>query len=266
MLTKLWNAFRFCKDHIEGYEKPEGRPELGAVNEWLLHRLHSTVSSYRKHFDEYEHSFALEAAERFFWHTFCDNYLELIKDQIFNPDKYSPEVIEGTRYALHETCFALLQLFAPFIPHLTEKLYQLFFEASENSSSLHTTQLDTKRFAYNFESSVQVIDHLVEIVGLVRKLKSEKKLSLKVELAKLTIHGGDKTILELLKTQETVLAGVTQAKEIAYSSEAADESALQEKDGAWFCQVKLQWPARPSLDTLSFAKASESTRDERRRK
>ena len=239
LLTKMWNAFRFCKEHIDGYEKPEIQPELDSVNEWLLHRLQRTVVVYQKHFDEYEHSFALEAVERFFWHTFCDNYLELIKDQIFNPDKYSPEVIEGTRYALHETCFALLQLFAPFIPHLTEKLYQLFFEESEKMSSLHTTHLDAKRFAYNFESSAQVIDSLVEIVGLVRKLKSEKQLSLKVELAKLSIHGGDKKILERLKTQETILAGVTQAKEIEYSSEEVGESVLQEKDGVWVCSVKL---------------------------
>jgi len=239
LLTKVWNAFRFCNDQIEGYDKKVSAPKLDDLNRWVLHHLNQTVVAYQKHFDAYEHTAALEVAERFFWHIFCDNYLELIKDRIFNPDKYQDEIIRGTRYTMYEACFGILQLFAPFVPHVTEKLYQLLFKVQEGQESLHITRLDQKRFVCDFSQSAELIDLVVIVVGTVRKLKSEHQLSLKVELARLSIHLSDTAVLEQLKSQEKIIAGITQAQEIVYSSEAIEESVLAEENGVWVAQVKV---------------------------
>lgn len=242
LLTKLWNAFRFCdsciNDHIDNY-KTGDQPKLDPLNEWALHHLDKTVEAYKNHFEAYEHTFALEKTERFFWHIFCDNYLELIKDRIFNPDNYSQEVMIATRYTLYEACFGILQLFAPFVPHVTEKLYQLFFRTKEGSTSLHRTFLDKKRFTFDFADSAVMVDSLVAAVGLIRKLKSEKQLSLKVELGHLLIHSQDQLTLEHLKAQQAVLAGAVKAKSVIYSTDKIEGSDLVEHEGVWIARVKV---------------------------
>ena len=282
LLTKLWNAFRFCKEHIDSYEKGE-QVELDELNLWVLHNLNETIEKYIDHFDSYEHTFALEAAERFFWHIFCDNYLELVKDRIFNPDRYDEKTILATRYTFYEVGLGILQMFAPFVPHITEKLYQLMYADKEGVDSLHVTEIasfDTRccashsgrsessqdrsprfrssrvaRRAYRGDRGVSdvavpVIDKIVDIVTQVRKLKSEHKLSLKVELENLVVYvkDQDQDLIEKLKQQESILKGVTKAKTIAYRSprviakqsyRGAPESKLIEKDGAWEGVVKL---------------------------
>lgn len=239
LLTKLWNAFRFCSDHIKGYEKPKARPELDALNEWLLHQLSKALSEYKHQFDAYDYTAALELSERFFWNIFCDNYLELIKDQIFNPDKYSKDAIEGTRYALYEVGFAILQMFAPFLPHITEELFQLLFKETEHAVSIHQTHFDLERYAYEFTDSATAIDVLVAIVGVVRKLKSEQNLSLKVELESLTIHTQDSRIADAMKSQEAILKGVTRAKEVNWSVEGVGESKLEKVGELWNAHVMV---------------------------
>ncbi len=197
LATKMWNAFRFCKEHIESYDLScENNNNLDDLNKWLLHNLSDTVNLYIKHFDNYEHTFALEAVEKFFWHVFCDNYLELIKDRFFNPDKYEEKVIKNTQKVIYESCFAILQLFSPFVPHVTEKLYQLFYKEKEEKVSLHISLLDKNRFDCNFLDSSNIIENIIKAVSEVRKLKSENNLSLKVELESIDICSSDNKTLE----------------------------------------------------------------------
>jgi valyl-tRNA synthetase len=234
LLTKMWNAFRFCKEQIEACDKDE-TVKFDALNEWLLTHLSRTVKAYRSYFEEYEYTLALAEAEKFFWHIFCDNYLELVKDRIFNPDQYAADMA-ATRKAIYETCIAILQLFAPFVPHVTEKLYQLCFKEREKVSSLHKTVFNDKRFNYDFDESLKAIDGLVIVVDSVRKLKSEKSLSLKTELEELKICY--KSLVDL-KPHEKILKGITQARSVVYETSGADEPSLLEKDGRWYAVVKV---------------------------
>lgn len=239
LLTKLWNAFRFCKDHIDKHDKKLGDPELDELNKWVLHNFAQTVRVYIKHFDAYDHTAALETATGFFWHIFCDNYLELIKDRIFNPDKYNEAVMAGTRYTLYECGLGILQLFAPFVPHVTEKLYQLLFLEKEEIRSLHTSLIDERRFSFEFGIESELVDLVVDIVGQVRKLKSEQNLSLKVALSVLTICCDDVAKLDRLRTQEAILRGVTQAETLSFSTELLEESRLTREGEGYVALVKV---------------------------
>ncbi len=232
LVTKLWNAFRFCAEHIAEYEKPAQAPKLDQLNEWILTCLSKAVNGYIQAFDAYEYHAALEHAEKFFWADFCDNYLELVKDQFFNPDKYDAAIIQGTRFVLYEVGFAILQLFAPFVPFVTDALYQRLYKVTEKNVSLHITTLDEKRFDYSFDQSVQAIQLALSVVASVRKLKSEKQLSLKTELSNLVIYG-ENTLQTLLAQQEILLKGVTKSAGIQYQTDLL-EAEYMEQDGEMF--------------------------------
>lgn len=225
LVTKLWNALRFGSQHIADYQPQNQTPTLDPINQWVLHNLSITIKEYTKKFDLYEYTGALESVEQFFWGIFCDNYLELVKDQFFNPQNYSQTQIAATRYTLYQTGFAILQLFAPFLPHITETLYQLLFKKHEGSISLHVTVLDLNRYDFSFPEGKDMGDKVVQLVGAVRKLKSESQLSLKADLQTLTLHG-DQKILDGLKELERVIIGITKAGSIAYNPQNIEASSI----------------------------------------
>ncbi|MBX9831385.1 valine--tRNA ligase [Candidatus Babeliales bacterium] len=228
LVTKLWNAFRFCKDFLADYRTPATKPQLNELNEWLFDGLGKAMDQYKRAFEEYEYSQALDAVERFFWHDFCDNYLELIKDQLFNPANYDQEVIQGTQRTLYEVGFGILQLYAPFVPHITESIYQLMFKEQEQVVSLQITKLDYARFAGSYSVSAQVIEHVLSIVAQVRRLKSEQQVSLKTSLQGLTICSKDQDLLNSLHKQATLLKGITKAEEISFVVQEGTTSIVQE--------------------------------------
>lgn len=239
LITKLWNAFRFIGEHLGSEYKNHKTQINDPLNQWILHNLGITHTTYLQNLDSYEYTTALETAEKFFWGDFCDNYLELVKDRLFNPDKYSAEIIAETKYVLYEIGFALLQLFAPFTPHITETLYQSLCKSNEKTTSLHKTQFDKERFGYSFEASVELINNVLNIVGTVRKLKSEKQLSLKTELVSVEICSTHSDILNRLQSQEQLIAGICKAAKVVYTSTVCDESALIESADGLTARVKL---------------------------
>lgn len=238
LVTKLWNAFRFCSEHIADYQKPAQTPKLDQLNEWLLTSLSKTVQEFIKNFDAYEYHAALETAEKFFWNDFCDNYLELVKDQFFNPDKYDAATIDGTRFVLYEVGFGILQLFAPFTPFVTDAIYQRLYKTTEQASSLHSTVLDEKRFSYIYEQSLQAIKLVLDVVASVRKLKTGKQLSLKTELSKLIIYV-DQAQQELLVGQELLIKGVTKTVQIDYCVDQLEVEQMTQDGDAFIAHVKV---------------------------
>jgi len=237
LVTKIWNAFRFVHEHIQNV--PSSQPaSLGAVNEWLLHQSSACLASYKKYFDDGEFSLALDTAEKFFWNDFCDNYIELVKEQLFKPELYSLEEVAGTRWTLYTVGLHILQAYASFLPYVTENIYQELYRPHEKTISLHITQFDSRKFI--FETSAAVTRHLVTLTSQVRALKTEHQLSLKVPLQKLEIYCTQKPVLDALQPLEQIIKGVTHAVVLVYPQEAVDKSGLAQEQDLWNAKVSLE--------------------------
>lgn len=229
LVTKLWNAFRFLQEHLSGFTPTNKPTTLLHLNEWALHELNLAIIRYKKQFEEYEYSHALEAVDGYFWQIFCDNYLELVKDQFFNPDKYTEQERYATKHTLYEIGFALLQMYAPFLPHVTESIYQLMFKQTEQTTSLHKTIFHEERWRYSFPDSVQVVAQILAIVNQVRKLKSEHHLSLKTELKNLTVSMADTALKQHLEHHSILIAGICKALTISFVPQATEETSLTQE-------------------------------------
>ncbi|HBL98887.1 TPA: valine--tRNA ligase [Candidatus Dependentiae bacterium] len=238
LVTKLWNACRLVEEHTAGISNKKPAGELGAINEWILHRMSEVFEQYKKYFEQHEFSLALGALETFFWNDFCDNYLELIKFHFFRPDAFDAQAIAATRWTLYQTALRLLQLFSPFIPFVTESLYQQLYKGREGVASIHITEFSKLQEAFSFPKSVINAGHLLTIVSQVRKLKSDKNLSLKTELADCIIIAPTE-ITEFLKTQEGTLKGVTSAHLMTYATTSTGTSFLEEREGIWRATICL---------------------------
>lgn len=236
LVTKLWNAFRFIHEHVSSGQSHEQPKQFGLINQWLLHEITRTFTIYQNYFEKNEFGLALGTVEQFFWHTFCDNYLELIKDQLFNPESYDHDELFATRWTLHHVGLRILQLFAPYMPFVTETIYNNFAE-SKTIDSIHKTKFDQLQVSFAFEAEAKTMAYILHVIGQVRKIKTQHQLSLRTELQSLTIYVQDEQILELLKQQEQLVKGATKAHEFFYKDALLDQSKLKEVAGVWHAHV-----------------------------
>ncbi len=238
LLNKLWNAFRFLEEHIgkASLEKPDN---LGTLNNWILHKATEAFTIYNNNLEKYEFGNALNALEQFFWQNFCDNYLELIKDQFFNPEKYNAETIIATRWTLYQVGLRILQMFAPYLPHITEELYLLLYQEKESINSLHITHYTHIQIPFLCPKSASLGDLLISIVAAIRRMKTEKELSLKAPLASLTIHSVHGERLKDLMQHEQLLKGVIHADTISYATGDVEKSTLTMEHEVWFATLDI---------------------------
>jgi valyl-tRNA synthetase len=187
LVNKLWNASKFVSMHMEALNTtiPSILKVSCDTDRWIISKLHFVVKEVTKSFDEFEYFAARNKAEMFFWNDFCDNYLELIKARIYDPEGKNPS---GQESAVHTCAFvlnALLRLFAPFMPHITEEIYSLVFEMT---SSIHA-QGTWPRFAEipHNDKALVAGGFAAQILAVIRKFKTEEKLSMKVEIESVNI-------------------------------------------------------------------------------
>jgi len=235
LLVKLWNAFRFIEPHIADISLDSPPEKLGIANEWILSQASICFSTYRRYFEEHEFSLALATVEQFFWHDFCDNYLEIIKDQLLKGDAVQSE---ATRFTLATVGLRLLQLYAPFIPHATEQLYGIFYAQKLGIPSLHNTKYHRYQKELLAESSSAQMHIVLSIIAQVRKLKSERQLSLGTALSSLTIgyteHSHSQTMNELAE----LIKGATRAETVSFVAQELPTELISDQD-SWKATVSV---------------------------
>lgn len=233
--TKLWNAFRFIKEHIQDISYQKVAPEF-TLNQSIYTKLSYTIKQYDTAFENNEFGQALNAVESFFWHDWCDNYLELVKDQLFNTHLYTPAMVAETKATLYHVGLSLLQLYAPYMAHCTEAIYEIIYKDKLKNQSIHTTNFKEIQFEYENVDAVQEIEMLLTIIGAARKLKTEKELSLKTPLHKLTITSNS-NIGHFVSRYEQLLKGITHALTIEHDVTESGSTLIEQKDEQWDAHI-----------------------------
>jgi len=188
-VTKLWNASKLAIMHLEDYRKKEIKhSDLEIMDRWILAKLNQVAKLCNESFEKYEYSRTKAEVENFFWNVFCDNYLEIVKDRLYNPDKRGKEARVSGQYAVYHTLFNTLKLIAPITPYITEEIYHLYFAAYEKEKSIHILNYPEYDESLEDEKALKIGDDFVAILSAVRKFKSNKGLSLNTPVKELVIE------------------------------------------------------------------------------
>ena len=119
--NKIWNAARFILMHADGPAESRPCADRPFVDQWILSRLNHVTSTVTTRLEEYRFDQAAGQLYQHIWHEYCDWYLELIKPALQNGD--SPAA-RSTRATLLQTFEHLQRLLHPFMPFLTEEIWQ----------------------------------------------------------------------------------------------------------------------------------------------
>lgn len=186
-INKLFNAGKFTIGNIADHNPDEPKVELELLDRWLLAKLNKTILETTEHFDAYEYSKAKSAIDSFFWSTYCDLYLELVKDRIYGVEKRSAIEKAAAQQTLSTAMLAQLKLFAPFLPHITEEIYQAYWRERDGALSIHTSKWPIVNSEWDDIAAEKAGDAIVTVLGGVRKFRSEQKLGMKTPIRSLTI-------------------------------------------------------------------------------
>jgi valyl-tRNA synthetase len=240
-VTKLWNASKFSLMHLQDYKNPQMSKKLQSdfsghledfqqaevtqiFDQWILSKLHKLIKSCTDNFEKYEYSRTRLDVDKFFWHTFCDQYLEIVKDRLYNPDVRGIEERKSAQNSLYQTLNSILKLLAPIMPHITEEIYQLYFAEKEGKKSIHISSWP-KCDKNLINEKIELTGDLgVDIINTVRKYKSDNQLSLKEELNSLTLISEEPDFQELINSIKDDLQAVLKIKQIKFTGSTNFES------------------------------------------
>jgi len=213
--NKLWNATRFALMNVEGKDcgldaaKPK---KLSFVDRWLLGRLQQAKHDIATHLDQYRFDLAARALYEFVWDEFCDWYVELAKVQLAAADAEGDEAAaRGTRSVLVRELEATLRLAHPFVPFITEELWQTVSPlAGKSGESISTQPFPKADFARVDAAANERMAALKSLVNACRALRGQMKLSPAVRAP--LIASGDASVLAELTPYLVVLGKLSEVR------------------------------------------------------
>ncbi|WP_336631195.1 MULTISPECIES: valine--tRNA ligase [unclassified Microbacterium] len=181
LAIKVLNAAKF----VLSFPVPEGAEVTHALDAAMLATLDRVVRDATAAFEAYDHARALEITEAFFW-TFCDDYLELVKERAYNQtDAGQASAALALRLALS----TLLRLLAPVLAFATEEAWSWF-----EDGSIHTAAWPEP---LGFDGDPEVLTAVSAALIGIRRAKTEAKASQKTPVARLVLAAPDAAVARL---------------------------------------------------------------------
>ncbi|ABD45291.1 valyl-tRNA synthetase [Ehrlichia chaffeensis str. Arkansas] len=211
--TKLWNASKFVSMFIGQYSEIDLQHVTETMDKWILSKLYKVIIKATESFNSFEYCIALNYIESFFWKDFCDNYLELSKKRAYGESTSKQEHLS----AVHTLSFILrelLKMLAPFMPYITEEIYNTLYN-NKNSIHSHNNWPIANISLYNASDELLGED-FIEILNQVRKIKANAQLSVKYKIDKLIINSQGCNFPTSL---ENDLKAVCNAEHIVYTTQ-----------------------------------------------
>ena len=169
-VNKLWNASRFVMMNID-IEKVElpACDKLGLADKWILSKLNALIKNVRTQIDSYELGIALDELYKFVWDVFCSWYIELSKPAFMAKGTEKNKVSQNVIIYVLE---AILKLLHPFIPFITEEIYQSL-PHFEDCESIMISTYPSVNDAFDFSAECEHMERVIAVIDAIRARRSE---------------------------------------------------------------------------------------------
>jgi len=185
--NKIWNASRFVMMNltIDEVKLPE---KLELEDKWVLSKLNTLIREVTENMDAYELGVASAKIYDFIWDTYCDWYIELTKGRLQNA-----EAAEGAQNVLCYVLIQLLKLLHPFMPFITEEIYQaLPHAAGEDAAFIMVSAWPVYDRKFAFPAEEADMEYIMDAIRAIRARRAEMNVApgRKVQLTIATANPG----------------------------------------------------------------------------
>jgi valyl-tRNA synthetase len=176
--NKIWNASRFALMNLEEFNLDEIVREVppedfSLPDRWIRGRLNQVIREVRQSLEEYKFNEASHTLYHFIWHEYCDWYLELTKLYLYKEG--DPKRRDLTRQTLIEVLDAILRLLHPFMPFITEEIWQQLPGRKENESIM-VAEFPKPHEGYDDDAVANEMGLVIEVTNALRNIRGEMNL------------------------------------------------------------------------------------------
>lgn len=216
--NKIWNAARFTLGYVDDKLPDENinLNKLTTADKWILSALNNVKANLVKYIDEYDFARAAKSLYEFFWDDFCDWYIEISKAALFGDNiKEKEKTLKILLYVLKD----FLKILHPFMPFLTQVLWENIFSTTQN---LLLTDYPLPEEKYINPEAEKKINYVREVIRNIRNIKSELKIEQKQQID-IEILCSDKEKIDTLSELDYVILNIARVKNIKYLKSAAEK-------------------------------------------
>ncbi|UOQ93880.1 valine--tRNA ligase [Halobacillus shinanisalinarum] len=220
--NKIWNASRFALMNMGDltYEEIDITGEKSVADDWILTRLNETIEQVTRNIDRYEFGEAGRHLYNFIWDEFCDWYIEMAKLPLYGEDEAR---IHTTRSILAYTLDQIMRMLHPFMPFITEEIWQHLPHEGESITQAAWPQVKEE---FHNETAVQEMERLVSIIRSVRNIRAEVDTPMSKEI-QLMVQAKDDTVVAELEKNRSYLERFCNPSELVIATELkAPEKAM----------------------------------------
>jgi valyl-tRNA synthetase len=205
--NKLWNASNFAfmntLEHVDD-DFMTGEANINVVDRWIVSELQRTIAAVNLAMETHRYDLAAKAIYEFVWDQFCDWYLELSKP-ILNNEASSTESLRGTRRTLLTTLETILRLSHPFLPFMTEEIWQQIPAGVRDSGATIMLQAFPEEDAALIDPQVEAeVAWIKSVVTATRNIRGEMDISFAKQIPVL-FQNGNETDKSRLENNESLL-------------------------------------------------------------
>ena len=176
--NKIWNASRFALMNLEKFNVDEIAHEVppedfSLPDRWIRGRLNQVIREVHQSLEEYKFNEASHTLYHFIWHEFCDWYLEMTKLYLYKEGDRKRQNL--TQRTLIEVLDAILRLLHPFMPFITEEIWQQLPGRKENESIM-VAEFPKPHERYDDETVANEMGLIIEITHSLRNIRGEMNL------------------------------------------------------------------------------------------
>ena len=172
-VNKIWNAAKLTLGSLADFDPSAPCTTADSLSErWIKARLNKAVTDVQAALDEYRFNDAAASIYHFIWHEYCDWYLEISKPALYG--KAGQEQKQVTQRTLKEVFGIMLKLLHPFMPFVTEELWQALHNSDEHS--IMVSAFPVIHEAWDDQAAVEEMEMLMEMITSVRNIRGEMRI------------------------------------------------------------------------------------------
>ena len=165
--NKLWNASRFVHMNIDDFDVKNELPEtLTIEDKWIVSTLNRVAGEINENLEKFELGVAVQKLYDFIWDCFCDWYIELSKSRL----QSEGETAQNARQVLLWTLEKILRLLHPFMPYITEEIWQTL---PVDGETVMLSEYPSFKEELNFPEAVSSMEKIMEAIRAIRNRRAE---------------------------------------------------------------------------------------------